>query len=230
MAKKAATSSTKKKTAKKAASSVKKKAENKVAKKAEATPKKKTSKAKAKKEEVVEAVEEQPELFTEEEVVEEVVEEKKPAPKAKKKTKAEEKKEAEEDRIEQVFDMADNLDYFLGDTDDCLAKGCDNPATTAGYCRLHYIGYWKEIKNKITILEEGMLQKFVREITSKYPVKVIDEVLKDLADDKSFVDVLREMDIEADESFDEVDDIDAEDDQDIAFETKSSVKAIMDEE
>ena len=30
----------------------------------------------------------------------------------------------------------------------CKVKGCRNPATTMGHCRMHYLKNWKEIKEK----------------------------------------------------------------------------------
>lgn len=58
----------------------------------------------------------------------------------------------------------------------------------------------------------------------------IESVLSDLDDEKSFFQVLNELNIEADESFDDVDDLDQEDDQDMAYETKGTVRAINEDD
>ncbi|EQC45717.1 hypothetical protein [Bacteriovorax sp. Seq25_V] len=131
---------------------------------------------------------------------------------------------AEDHNLKDIFEAIQTLGFFVSDADDCREKGCDNPATTLGYCRYHYITNWKAIKRKQSILEEGKLQQFIEELVAKYPAKFIEGILSDLEDEKTFINVLKELNIDADDSFDELDDLDEEDDQDIAFETKSTVK------
>ena len=137
---------------------------------------------------------------------------------------------SEDYSLKDIFEAIQSIDFFVSDTDDCIVKGCENPATTLGYCRYHYIENWKNIKRKQSILEEGKLQQFVEELVAKYPSSFVENILSDLEDEKSFIQVLNELNIEADESFDDVDDLDAEDDQDMAFETKGTVRTITDDE
>jgi chemotaxis protein histidine kinase CheA len=209
VAKKTATSSAKKK--------VEKKVEKKTTKTTKAEPKKKAGKKSKKDLEQTELVFD---ADTEAKVIDSV-----------KEAVAEEVEMLSEDfKLRDIFEAIQSINFFLSDTDDCMEKGCDNPATTLGYCRLHYITNWKSIKRKQSILEEGKLQQFVEELVSKYPTPFVQEILTDLDDEKSFFSILKELNIDADESFDDIDDLDIEDDQDMAFETKSSVKTISDDD
>ena len=113
------------------------------------------------------------------------------------------------------------LDFFRNFSDECREKNCENPATTLGYCRLHYISNWKTIKKNEAILKEGKLQDFIEDLVKKYPVKEIEGVVNDLSDEKTFFKVLKDLDIDSgDEASEFIDDDLSDDDQDIAFETK----------
>jgi hypothetical protein len=129
---------------------------------------------------------------------------------------------AEDFSIDEVFGAIRNMDLFKVESDECVVRGCDNPATTSGYCRYHYIKLWKDVKKKEAILSEGRLAKIIEELVRKYPMKYIETIIHDLADDKAFNHVLKDLDIETDEA--EIDAFDddelLDDDQDIAFETK----------
>ncbi|MBY0385418.1 hypothetical protein K2X05_09685, partial [bacterium] len=37
----------------------------------------------------------------------------------------------------------------------CRVKDCDQPAVVEGYCRYHYLFFWKKIQNRKKILSEG---------------------------------------------------------------------------
>lgn len=85
----------------------------------------------------------------------------------------------------------------------CREVACEGLATSAGYCRLHYIKNWKRIKRKELILKEGKLIQYIEELVSKYPEKYIEVIRQDLASDKDFAKVIADLDI--DESVDEFD-------------------------
>ena len=138
---------------------------------------------------------------------------------------------SEEFKIEEVFSAIRNMELFKVESDECVVRGCDNPSTSAGYCRFHYIKLWKEVKKKEAILTEGKLAKMIEELVRKYPMKYVESIISDLADDKAFYGVLKELDIEADESdLDTFEDDDLlDDDQDIAFETKVTGKPMLDD-
>ena len=145
---------------------------------------------------------------------------------------AEEILELSEDfTLQDIFDSLKQIDFFKSDSNECLEKGCDNPDTTSGYCRFHYIKNWSDIKKKQAIMSEGKLQIFIEELLKKFPVKVLDNVIGDLIDDKSFFNILKDLNIEScldgyEESVEE-----SGDDNDIAYETKGAGhKTIYDEE
>ncbi len=83
----------------------------------------------------------------------------------------------------------------------CREAACEGLATSAGYCRLHYIKNWKKIKRRELVLKEGKLNKYIEELVSKYPEKYIDAIRHDLSTDKEFSKVVR--DLELDESIDD---------------------------
>ncbi|MEI8346813.1 MAG: hypothetical protein WCG27_05070, partial [Pseudomonadota bacterium] len=138
---------------------------------------------------------------------------------------------ADDYSITDIHEAIKKIDFFTSESDECWEKGCDNPVTTLGYCRLHYIKNWSEIKKKYVILVDGKLQDMIQELLSKYPVKYIEEILNDMKDEKSFYNVLRELDIDSsEEDFEEVGE-GIEDDQDIAFETRvGTIKGLFSED
>ena len=85
----------------------------------------------------------------------------------------------------------------------CRENGCENLASTKGYCRLDYIKNWKKIKRKEMILKEGKLNNYIEELVSKYPDKYIDVIRQDLTTEVNFNKVIH--DLELDESIDDLD-------------------------
>ncbi|MCK5073699.1 MAG: hypothetical protein KAQ98_09755 [Bacteriovoracaceae bacterium] len=135
---------------------------------------------------------------------------------------------SEDYSLRDIFDSIRNIDFFQNETDECLEKGCDTPPTTMGYCRLHYIRNWTNIRKKQSILSEGKLQTFIEELLNKYPAKYIEAIFDDIKDEKSFYSILKELNIESDEEFESVEEADnADDDQDIVYETKVTMKAAV---
>jgi hypothetical protein len=110
---------------------------------------------------------------------------------------AESQKEA---KPEVVLTNADGKLY-------CKAHDCDQAQTTDGYCRLHYIALWKRNRSKVKILEGGKLDKYIEDLTSKYPDKYLEMLRKDLSSEKDFNLIISEMDME-----DSGDDNDSEED------------------
>jgi hypothetical protein len=84
----------------------------------------------------------------------------------------------------------------------CRESGCENQATTKGYCRLDYIKNWKKIKRKEMILKEGKLNQYIEELVSKYPDKYIEVIRQDLSTEVNFTKVIH--DLELDESIDDM--------------------------
>jgi hypothetical protein len=89
----------------------------------------------------------------------------------------------------------------LSDSEVCREIACEGLATTAGYCRLHYIKNWRKIKRKEIILKEGKLNQYIEELVAKYPDKYIEAIRQDLATDKEFSKVISDLDL--DESSDD---------------------------
>lgn len=83
----------------------------------------------------------------------------------------------------------------------CREVACEGLATTAGYCRMHYIKNWKKIKRKELILKEKKLNQYIEELVAKYPDKYIEAIRQDLANDKDFAKVIHDLDL--DESIDD---------------------------
>lgn len=78
----------------------------------------------------------------------------------------------------------------------CRESGCENVATTQGYCRLDYVKNWKRIKRKEMILKEGKLNSYIDELITKYPEKHMDVIRQDLASEGSFAKVIRDLELD----------------------------------
>ena len=138
---------------------------------------------------------------------------------------------AREYSLPEILKAIKNVDFFDTESDECLEKGCDNPVTTHGYCRLHYIKNWNEIKAKDKLLGEGKLQSMVEELVKNYPLRYLEEMLNDLKTEKSFINVLRELDIDSSEDDFEESTGEESSDEDIAFETRvGGLKGIYSED
>jgi hypothetical protein len=85
----------------------------------------------------------------------------------------------------------------------CREVACEGLATTAHYCRLHYIKNWKKIQRKEQILSEGKLAQYIQELVGKYPDRYIETIRQDLSNDKDFAKVIHDLDL--DESADDFD-------------------------
>lgn len=82
----------------------------------------------------------------------------------------------------------------------CKFSGCDEIANVEGYCRFHYLLNWKRIQLKKKILSEGKLEKYINELTAKYPDKYIDMLKGDLKSEKDFLSVVNELEIDDSDS------------------------------
>jgi len=101
--------------------------------------------------------------------------------------------------VNALDQMAEEAEVVLTNADGkqyCKAPDCDNVGTSHGYCRLHYIANWKRNKNKLKILSGGMLDKYIEELTSRYPDKYVEIMRKDLSSEKDFHSIISEMELE----------------------------------
>ena len=78
----------------------------------------------------------------------------------------------------------------------CKSSGCDDHAVIESYCRYHYLFHWKKIQLKKKILSEGKLNKYISELTSKYPNKYLEMLRNDLKSEKDFLLAIQELEIE----------------------------------
>ena len=62
----------------------------------------------------------------------------------------------------------------------CSEPGCKNAQTAKGYCRLHYLKNWKQIKADEKQKTAERLNKYVEGIVKRSPDKYVDEVKRDL--------------------------------------------------
>ena len=123
---------------------------------------------------------------------------KKEAVEAKKKvTKPAAAEEVVVDEIEDEDDFEEEV--ILTDADGnriCRVAECDQVARVDGYCRYHYLAMWKRIQARKKILTEGKLEKYIEELTARYPDKFLEILRKDLKSAKDFMHVLQELEID----------------------------------
>jgi len=78
----------------------------------------------------------------------------------------------------------------------CRVKDCDQIATVDGYCRYHYLLFWKRIQVRKKILSEGKLSRYIEELTARYPDKYLEMLRKDLRSEKDFMAAITELEID----------------------------------
>lgn len=98
--------------------------------------------------------------------------------------------EAEEAPVEEVFLTDAEGRRF------CRVKDCDQLAAVDGYCRFHYLLYWKKIQIRKKILSEGKLERYIEDLTARYPDKFLEMLRKDLRSEKEFLSAIQELEID----------------------------------
>lgn len=78
----------------------------------------------------------------------------------------------------------------------CRATDCDQIGIVDGYCRYHYLYFWKKIQNRKKIIADGKLERYVDELTSRYSDKFVELLRKDLRTEKDFMAALQELDLD----------------------------------
>jgi hypothetical protein len=78
----------------------------------------------------------------------------------------------------------------------CKVRDCDQVAIVGEHCRFHYLLLWKKIQIRKSILNDGKLEKYVEDLTSRYPDKFLDVIKKDLKTEKDFLAVIQEMELD----------------------------------
>ncbi|MBI2343611.1 MAG: hypothetical protein HYV02_04690 [Deltaproteobacteria bacterium] len=62
----------------------------------------------------------------------------------------------------------------------CKEEGCKNAQTTGGYCRLHYLRNWRQIKKEQQKAAAERLNRYVDRMARQHPGRVVEEIKKDL--------------------------------------------------
>ncbi len=78
----------------------------------------------------------------------------------------------------------------------CRARDCDQTAAVDVYCRYHYLLFWKRIQIRKEILIGGKLERYVEELTGRYPDKFLEMILRDLRTEKDFLGAIQELEID----------------------------------
>lgn len=78
----------------------------------------------------------------------------------------------------------------------CRLADCDQVAQVDGYCRYHYLLFWKKIQSRKKILSEGKLERYIEELTARYPDKFLEVLKKDLRNQKDFLSAIQELEID----------------------------------
>ena len=78
----------------------------------------------------------------------------------------------------------------------CRVRDCDQISVVEGYCRFHYLQLWKKIQIRRKILTDGKLQRYVEELTARYPDKFLEMIRKDLRAEKDFHAAIAELEID----------------------------------
>ena len=98
----------------------------------------------------------------------------------------------------EVTDTGDE-EIFLTDAEGrryCRARDCDQAAIVDAYCRYHYLLFWKKIQVRKKILVDGKLEKYIEELTARYPDKFLEMIRRDLRTEKDFLAAIAELEID----------------------------------
>lgn len=118
---------------------------------------------------------------------------------AKAKAPVEIEPEVEELEAEEAEEIIEDEEIVLTDAEGrryCRVKDCDQLAAVDTYCRYHYLLFWKKIQVRKKILSEGKLERYVEELTLRYPDKFLDMLRKDLKSEKEFLAAIQELEID----------------------------------
>lgn len=96
-------------------------------------------------------------------------------------------------------DVSTDDDIILTDAEGrryCRATDCDQIGIVDGYCRYHYLFFWKKIQNRKKILADGKLDRYVEELTARYADKFLEMLRKDLRTEKDFMAAIQELELD----------------------------------
>lgn len=81
----------------------------------------------------------------------------------------------------------------------CAQSACRQQATAHGYCRLHYLANWRDVKSAKKDKAEKRLNAYVDRLQKKYPDDYIERLKEGLEDEEKFKASVAELDLEHDE-------------------------------
>jgi hypothetical protein len=62
----------------------------------------------------------------------------------------------------------------------CKTADCSNAATTRGYCRLHYLKHWKEIRAEQKRVAVRRLNRYIEHMCRKHPSDYLEIIRREL--------------------------------------------------
>lgn len=127
------------------------------------------------------------------------VEKKAKAPKAAKVEDVELTQPTTPEPVEAVAQEEEDTEVYLTDADGrryCRVRDCDQSSAVDGYCRFHYLLLWKKIQVRKKILTEGKLERYIEDLTARYPDKYLEMLKKDLRNEKDFLAAIQELEID----------------------------------
>lgn len=101
--------------------------------------------------------------------------------------------------IPTVASKNNNQEVILTDAEGrryCRVRDCDQIAMVDSYCRFHYLLLWKKIQIRKKILADGKLERYVEELTARYPDKFLEVIRRDLRTEKDFLSAIQELEID----------------------------------
>ena len=135
----------------------------------------------------------------------------------------------DEDNLDDFTEEDDgegvDTEIYLTDSEGrrlCRVRDCDQIASVDGYCRYHYLLLWKKIQIRKAILQDGKLEKYIVDLTSRYPDKFLEMIKKDMKTEKDFLSAIAELEIDESALVDDSGDDDA---QSFADEIRGTVDA-----
>ena len=75
----------------------------------------------------------------------------------------------------------------------CIRDNCDQPATTEGYCRYHYMMLWDLIRERDQVLSQNQIKTKIKELVDKYSIAILDHMVRDFSNEQDFFLILSEM-------------------------------------
>ena len=77
----------------------------------------------------------------------------------------------------------------------CAQEDCKSQATQQGYCRLHYIANWRQLKADEKNKAERRLNAYVDRMSKKYPKDYLERIKEGLENEEKFKQTVDELDL-----------------------------------